>query len=203
MRGEFMPQGNIIGGIHNKIHRLHRGQSVVKLRHPGQSKILVGVDEFGNTSYRCLRGHKFDASSLYRLHRNTVNLSEKAGERNAYSTEKRKRTVISGVAAKRNTFRPRKVKGFMFPATSREIAKDKKENALKRRLKEAGIDEHKLFLLIHSAYHSQTNFEKELPRRPLPSWKKSGMSPYEIKEMKKQRLKNQRVLARSGNIYHH
>jgi len=54
---------------------------------------------------------------------------------------------------------------------------------------------------MHSAVHSQTLFEKELPRRPLARSKQGGFySSKEIGVMRKQRLKNQHLVSR-GNIY--
>ena len=201
MGAEFYYQGKIIGNKYHKRYGLGHGSSKEIFKRPGRSKVIVGVDEFGNTAYRRLRGAKFDASSLHTLTRKTVDLFEKAGARNSYSSEIHKRTVIYGHEFERRNFRSKKVKGFMFPSTSREVAHERKKNDLRRELKEAGINEHQLFLLMHSSPHSQTHFEKELPRRPLAPWKKGGMFPQEAKEIARQRRKNQRALARSGNIF--
>ena len=160
----------------------------------------MGIDEFGNFIYRRLRGLKLDASQLPRLHRNTVNLFDKAGERNSFSSVIHKRTVIHGTAINRGTFRSKKVGGFGSVFERRRIGKIRRENELKRKLHEAGIDESKLSLLLHSALHSQTLFEKEVPVKRLPGYKKGGISAKERREMERQRRRNNRLYAH-GTIY--
>ncbi len=201
MRAEFTLQGNIVGRLHNKRYGLRRGSATEIFRSPGKSKVIVGVDEFGNIIYRRLRGLKFNASSLPRLDRNTVNLFDRATERNAFSSAIRKKTVIRGYSVNKSDYREKRL-GIGSVSERRKIAKIRKEKELKRQLLRAGINEHKLFLLMHSALHSQTRLEKELPTRPLPPWKRGGISPQERREMEKQRRRNKR-LASHGTIYHY
>lgn len=201
MGAEFTPQARSVR-LWNKHYSVKRGPANKFFRYPRKSTILMGLDQFGNFTYKPLPGLKLNAHSLPRLHRGAEKLFDTANQRNAFTTAQRRRTSTGGFALKDTGFRPEK-KGIASVHEQGKIKQIRKEKELKRQLLQAGISEHKLFLLMHSAVHSQTLLEKEPPRRPLPSWKRGGMSLKEVKEIRKQKLKNQRALAKSGNIYHY
>lgn len=198
MKTEFAPQAQIVGKPRNRLFRLQRGPSVEIVRYPRRSRVIMGVDEFGNYDFKPLPRLRLDARSLPHLDRGTVRLFDRATEKNAFTTALRRKTTTSGVPTNKGVIRPKKFGGFGSEYERRIIGKIRKQNELKRRLLDAGINEHQLFLLMHSAYHSQTLFERLPAKKPSPKIR-GFRSPHEVKIMKKQRLLNQRLA--SGTIY--
>jgi len=201
MKPEFTPQTEIVGRPRNRRYQLRLGPIIETVRFPRRSRVIMGLDEFGNFVYIPLPGLSFDARSLPHLHRRAEQLFDRATERNAFTTAKKRKTTISGVLTNRGVIRPEKVGGFGSKYERKKIRQIRRENELKRRLLAAGINEHQLFLLMHSAYHSQTLLEREAPIRSLSRHKRGGfVSKNEVRIIRKQRLRNQR-LAFHGNIY--
>lgn len=201
VKPEFTPQTEIMGRPRDRIYRLQRGPSIETAPYPRTSRVIMGVDEFGNFVYIPLPKLSLDAASLPHLHHGAEKLFDKAAERNAFTSAKRRRTTIGGFSAQDTGYRQEKTGGFTSTHEQRRIRQIRKEQELKRELLRYGINEHQLFLLMHSAYHSQTRLEKEAPIRSLPRYKQGGfVSKNEIKIMRKQRLRNQR-LAPHGNVY--
>jgi hypothetical protein len=162
----------------------------------------MGVNEFGDFVYIPLPGLSLNAAFLPHLHRGAEKLFDVATQRNAFATAKKRKTTTSGAFTNRGVIRPEKIGGFGSKHERKKIDEIRKQNELKRRLLAAGINEYQLFLLLHSAYHSQTLYEKAPPKRPLSRHKHGGFkSPNEVKIMRKKRLKNQRTLAFRGTIY--
>lgn len=201
MKPEFTPQAEIVGKPRNRRYQLRRGPVIETVRFPRTSRVIMGIGEFGEPVYIPLPKLRLDAHSLPHLDRGTVRLFDRATERNAYTTAKKRKTTTSGVLINRGVIRPEKVGGFGSKHEQRRIRQIRKDNELKRRLLTAGINKHQLFLLLHSAYHSQTRLEREAPIRSLPRHKQGGfVSKNEVKIMRKQRLRNQRLVSR-GTIY--
>ena len=201
MKAEFTPKAEIMGRPRNRIHRLQRGPSIEIARYPRTSRVIMGADEFGNFVYIPLPALSLDAASLPHLLRGAEKLFDRAAERNAFTTARRRRTTTGGFIVKDTDYRSEKKGGFGSAYERRSIKQIREEQELKRRLLANGINEHQLFLLMHSAYHSQTLLEKKTPIRSLPRYKQGGFgSKNEIKIMREQRLRNQRLASR-GIIY--
>jgi len=200
MKTEFTPQARIVRPW-NKHYGVKCGPADKIFRYPRKSTVIMGLDQFGNFAYKPLPRLKLDAHPLPRLHRGAEKLFDIANQRNAFTTAQRRRTSTGGFTLKDTGFRPVK-KGVASAYELRKIKQIRKEQELKKQLLRAGINEHQLFLLMYSALHSQTRFEKELPTRPLPPWKRGGISPQERREMEKQRRRNNR-LASHGTVYHY
>lgn len=202
MKVEFTPQAQRVGKPRNRLHRLQRGPSIEIARYPRTSRVIIGVDKFGNFVYIPLPRLNLYAHSLPRLHPGAEKLFDRAAERKAFTTAKKRKTTTGGFAVKDTGYRPKKWGGLGSPYERKRIAQIRRNNELKRKLLKAGIDEHKLFLLMHSAYHSQTLLEGKTPIRSLPHYKQGGFGASKEKEiMRKQRLRNQRLLASHGTIY--
>ncbi len=120
----------------------------------------------------------------------------------SWSTVRRRKTTTGGFTFYETGYRPRKKEGFAFSTTREEIAKEKKANQLKRELLRHGINYHQLMILLHCAAHSQTLLERPPAKKLSP---KTGgfVSHNEVRIMRNQRLKNQRLLASHGTIYHY
>jgi len=201
MKPEFTPQTEIVGRPRNRRYQLRLGPIIETVRFPRRSRVIMGLDEFGNFVYIPLPGLSFDARSLPHLHRRAEQLFDRATERNAFTTAKKRKTTISGVLTNRGVIRPEKVGGFGSKHEQRRIRQIRRENELKKRLLATGINEHQLFLLMHSAYHSQTLLEIKPPIRSLSRHKQEGfVSKNEVRIMRKQRLKNQHLVSR-GTIF--
>ena len=199
MRAEFTPQGEVFGRPRNRLYRLRRGSAVEIARSPRTSRVIMGVDKLGNFIYIPLPRLNLNASSLPHLHRGAEQLFDSAYQRNAFTTALRRKTTTSGVLTNRGIIRPEKVGGFGSKHEQRRIRQIRKDNELKKRLLAAGINEHQLFLLMHSVLHNQTRFTETRPKRISP--KTGGFrSSNEVRIMRKQRRRNQR-LATSGTIY--
>lgn len=173
------------------------------LSYPRTSRIFYGITSSGvlqPLSVSKVRGvSPSDFPHLMRGAERLLDLPVKP----SWSTVRRKKTTTGGFTVKETGYRPKKWGGLGSPYERRKIAKIREDNELKRRLLAAGINEHQLFLLLHSAIHSQTLLERNAPIRSLPSYKRGGFrSSKEIKEMKKQRRRNQRLASR-GTIYHY
>lgn len=196
MKAEFTPQAQIVGKSRNRLYRLRRGQFFEIARSPRRSRVIMGVDEFGDYDFKPLPKLGLDARSLPRLDRGTVRLFDRATAKNALTTALRRKTTISGVPTNKGTIRPEKIGGFSSPYERWKIKQIRKEKELKRKLLDANIDEHKLSLLMNSAYHWQTLLERPPAKKPSP---KTGgfMSPHEVKIMKEQRMRNQRLASRA------
>jgi len=117
----------------------------------------------------------------------------------SWTTVRRRKTTIGGYAVIDTGRRQPKRGGFDSEHERRRIRQIRRENELRRNLLAAGIDKHKLFLLMHSAYHSQMLLERPPAKKLSP---KTGgfVSHNEVMIMRKQRRRNQR-LATSGTIY--
>lgn len=199
MRAEFSPQARIVRSW-NKHYGVKCGPADKIFRYPRKSTVIMGLDQFGNFAYKPLPRLKLDAHPLPRLHRGAEKLFDIANQRNAFTTAQRRRTSTGRFALKDTGFRPEK-KGIASAYERRKIKQIRKEQELKKQLLRAGINEHQLFLLMHSVYHSQTLLEKGAPIRSLPRYKRGGFkSSHEVKIMGKQRRRNLR-LASHGTIY--
>ncbi|MDO9027349.1 MAG: hypothetical protein Q7U68_00575 [Candidatus Roizmanbacteria bacterium] len=199
MRAEFTPQAEIFYKPRNRLYRLRRGSAIEIARSPRTSRVIMGVDKLGNFIYIPLPRLRLDAHSLPHLHRGTERLFNRATERNAFTTAKKRKTTTGGFAVRDTGYPPEKVGGFGSKHERRRIRQIRREKELERRLRDAGIDEHKLFLLIHSVLHNQTRFTETRPKRISP--KTGGFrSSNEVRIMRKQRRRNQRF-ATSGTIY--
>jgi len=199
MKAEFYPQARIVRPW-NKHYGVKYGSADKIFLHPQKSTVLMGLDQFGNFAYKPLPRLKLDAHPLPRLHRGAEKLFDVANQRNAFTTAQRRRTSTGGFAFEDTGFRPEK-KGIASTYERRKIKQIRKEQELKRQLLQAGISEHQLFLLMHSAAHSQTLFEQETPTKSLSHYKRGGFeSSKERIIMEKQRRRNKR-LASHGNIY--
>ena len=192
MNKEFLSQGQIAGPPRNTHHHLKRG-STQEIRYvPRRSRMIFGVDESGDFIYipGPLLVGLIDPAMLAHLEKGVERLLDTAKQTISYQTAKKKATTMPGFEVPKPAFCPKKTTGFMFSVTAKEIAKERKENELKRQLREAGIDYNKLYLLLHSAYHSQILLERQQSiKRSLPSYKQGGIRPKELEEMKKQRRK--------------
>jgi len=200
MRREVFIQGEIVGEMRRRHYPVRRGPSIEVFPYPRRSRVIMGVDESGDCVYIPLPRLKISSASLPHLHRGSEHLFNVAGQRNAYSTARRRRTTTGGFIVRETGYRQKKTGGFSSPYELKRVQQIRKEEELKRSLLKMGINEHKLFLLMHSAVHSQVLLENSTPVRRLTSWKKGGFtSSKEAKIMERQRRRNR--LARQGTIY--
>ncbi len=182
-------QANLVGKVRNRQNRI----GALKLPHPRTSRIYYGVTVSGNLQAMPATEAKGIIISDY------PHLDKGAAALLGIN-DLHKKTTIPGYRLRDNGFRAEKTTGFGSPHEQRKIKEFRREKELKRKLLKADINAGQLWLMINSAYHSQTLHE--IPPAKKPSPKKGGfMSSKEVSIMRKQRKKNEKAFAPRGNIY--
>lgn len=186
---KMIGQANVVGKIRNRQNRIGE----MKLPHPRTSRVYYGVTVSGNLQ-------PIPASEVKGIVTADYPHLDKGAAALLGINELHKKTTTSGYRVQETGFRIEKTGGFGSAHEQRRVKKLRKEKELKRNLQKANINAGQLWLMIHSAYHSQELLEKPTPKKISP--KKGGfMSSKEVRLMQKQRKKNEKAFAPRGNIY--
>jgi hypothetical protein len=171
MTGEkrgFMPQAEVMGPLRNTHHQLNRNGTPEVVYTPRRSRVIMGVNRFGDIIFIPLPGSrwdKVDPALLPHFWRGTEQLFDQNAHSYKTSLHRKTTTVSLDISRGDGSHRPEKKTGFMFSRTVKDIARERKDKELKRRLLLMGIDVNKLYLLLHSATHNQTQLEQYAPKK--------------------------------------
>lgn len=201
LRG-YTPQAEVIGPHRFTHHPLDKGQVREVVYTPRRSRVIMGINAYGDIVFIPLPGRewdKVDPALLPHMFRGAERMFDQ--HHHTYETARHEKTttVSNDIGRGDPDFRLPKETGFMFKSTKRDIAKERKDNDLKRWLLKMGIDEHKLYLLLHTAVHNQTLIETERAGKKKKKTKKdySVSAPFMAYEKKHRRKK--KTIAR--NVY--
>lgn len=159
----FTPQAEVVGPPRNTHHMLSKGGIPEVTYVSRKSRVIMGINRFGDVIFIPLPGNRFDAvdpALLPHLHRGAERLFDQRTHSYQTVLHLKTTTVFRDVRRGDGSYRPEKRTGFKFSTTRKDIARERKDKELKRRLTEMGIDVNKLYLLLHSAVHNQTLLEK-------------------------------------------
>lgn len=200
LRG-LTPQAEVMRPPRNTHYQVLKGQVPEVVYVPRQSRVIMGINSYGDIVFLPLPGMKWDKidpALLPHFYHGAQRLFDQRTHSYETARHKKTTTVSRKVGQGDPTHRLPKDSGFMFRTTKRDIYRERKDNELKRKLLELGIDEHKLFLLIHSATHNQMLLETERVKKKKKTSKKdySISAPFLLFEKKHRKKK-----ATAGNIY--
>lgn len=136
----------------------------------------------------------------------------------SFATAKHRKTTTGGYEIPVPEYRIEKTGGFKFSSTEEEVREERARGEFKRALLRAGIDIHKLWLLINTAYHNQVLLERyqvKKDRGIIAALVKSRggdesrkldktggrFSSNEVALAAKQKRRNERALRQYTNVY--
>lgn len=165
---DVIAQGEIVGGERMRHYRLMRGGMPEVHYAPRRSRVIMGINLYGDIVFIPLPGREWnevDPAVLPHLVRGAEGFFDQT--KNSYRSALHRKTTSPSHKTNRGdeAHRLPKTAGFKFSSTARDIAEERKNNEMKRRLLSVGIDADKLYLLLHSALHNQTLLEKQTPKK--------------------------------------
>lgn len=182
----FTPQAEVVGPPRNTHYMLSKGGVPEVAYVPRKSRVIMGINRFGDVIFIPLPGNRFDnidPALIPHFIRGAERLFDQGIHSYKTVLHRKTTTVSRDIGYGNSTYRPEKKTGFKFSTTRKDIARERKDKEMKRRLLAMGIDIDKLYLLLHSATHNQTLLEK-------PSVKK------------KKNIVSKAIKARGGNEKH-